>query len=562
MGSNSLESESALHSTEEAIKHINCLIVTERKDTVVLFIYAAAIGILSLGVPLSVQVLVNTISFGSLLQPILVLSLVLLCLLVSAAICEVLQYYVVEIMERRLFVRFSLIIIERVTRFKGLVFRNEFIPELSNRFFEMVIVQKTFSYLVLDSIALILKLFIGLILVSLYHPFFFIFSIMLFVFTFLAIFIPFKVGVTRSIKTCSAKHSVFIWLETIAQHPNVFRSKKGMKWGVMKGDSIIHYYLEARKEHFTVVLAQKIAFITIGAIGTALLLAVGGYLITIKQLTIGQLVAAEIILGGIFLAIAKTDKILVNYYDLAASLAKLDTLLNLPVEDISGDVFDVENGVDILIDSLEWRSPDDPQDYYGLSVKIQGGEKVAILGESGSGKSYVSDILYGLLTDYKGRIYFSGQNIRNISKQSLRSHVMLLKGISLFKGTIFENVVTGSENIGTEVVRSVLQKVGLYRFVEDLPQGLDTVVWNESPLLSSGQKIQLMIARAMFERPEVLILDGVLNMVDDNLLQNVLLPALVNTDNTSTVIVMTSRRWIAEKFNRFLTIDRITNSSN
>jgi putative ABC transport system ATP-binding protein len=548
-----LESDSAHnYPPQSGIARVVSLFKAEKRDIIVIAIYALAIGMLSLVVPIGVQSLVNTVAFGALLQPVVVLTLLVLVLMGLSGIMSLMQIWFAEILQRRLFVRIAIDLACRIPRFKAAVFRDEIPQDLINRFFEVVIVQKSVAKIFLEGISIVLQAVIGLLILTFYHPFLFIFVFLLLIALFLICAVVGIGAVKTSMKESSAKHTVLIWLENLAEHAFLFKTGFGREYAIARTDQVTSNYLKSRQKHFRILFRQMIGFALLQTIASAFLLGLGGYLVINEQLTLGQLVAAELIVAGVLLSFTKLGKLLESYYDLVASISKLDSLIELPMEVLEGDDLSVEQGKGLSIQFKDVMGGFREKNhvFHGVNFSVSSGERVVICGDNGSGKSLIADLIVKFHEPENGRVTLGKQNVTDLNPVSIREYVKLVRGVEAFRGTIEDNLLMGRKDISKQKIREVLDEVGLAEEIEKLPEGLLTWLREDARPLSSGQARRLMIARALIMSPSLLIIDEILDSLDENVLNDTILPTLLNKNAAWTLLIMTHDIRLARQFSQ------------
>ncbi|MEY4669416.1 MAG: hypothetical protein RL518_2115 [Pseudomonadota bacterium] len=523
----------------------------ESHDIAVVFLYALAVGLCSLAIPVGVQSVVNSVAFGVVLQPLVVVTCLVGGVLLFSGVLRILQLVVVEILQRRLIVRISLALAERIPHVEFEQFRSKYGPEYVLRFLESFSAQKNVSALLLDGIALFFQVFVGLILVSFYHPFFLVFSILLTFFLVLLV-TPLGMGAVRSsIKASDAKYEVATWLQDLARVPILFKSNRGDAFAIERADQLVGSYLSWRAMHFRILLRQIVGSVTIQVIGSTLLLGLGGWLVIRQQLTLGQLVAAELIIGVILSGVAKLGRYLEKVYELCASVAKLDALFDVPYEKESGSFFSPGGEPASLdISNLVVRNESYLQPLLnGLSLTIAPGEKVAICGLNGSGKSTLADCIYRITNPKSGRIEIDGHDVREVHPLELRSEIALVRGLDLFHGTIEENLTLVKEGVSSNRVREALGMVGVLEDIYGLPEGIQTVLQGQPEPLSRGQAARLVIARAILMDPRLIIIDGMLDGIDESTVAG-LLKELTGPRARWSLLVLTHEKTVAQHFTK------------
>jgi ABC-type bacteriocin/lantibiotic exporter with double-glycine peptidase domain len=282
-----------------------------------------------------------------------------------------------------------------------------------------------------------------------------------------------------------------------------------------------------------------------------MLLGLGGWLVIRQQLTLGQLVAAELIIGVILSGVAKLGRYLDKFYDLCASVAKLDALFDVPYEKETGSFFSPDGEpASLEITNLVVRHENHVRPILnGFSLSLKPGEKVAICGPNGAGKSTLADCIYRITSARSGRIEIDGHDVREIHPLELRSEVALVRGLDLFHGTIEENLTLANDRVSSNQVREALSMVGVLEDIYALPDGLQTVLQGQPAPLSRGQAARLVIARAILMDPRLIIIDGMLDGIDDVTVAGVL-RELSGPRARWSLLVLTHEQSVARHFSK------------
>ncbi|MFM7072081.1 MAG: peptidase domain-containing ABC transporter, partial [Planctomycetota bacterium] len=526
----------------------------ESTDIGVVALFSAVVGLLALASPIAVEALVNTVAFGRFLQPVVVLSLILLTFLAFAATLRVMQAYISEIIQRRIFVRVVSDLAYRLPRVQRSAFDSLHGPELMNRFFDVMTVQKTAAMLVLDGIAMALQTVIGMLVLAFYHPYLLGFDIFLLVCLAVIVFALGRGAVRTAIEESYAKYGVAAWLEELAGSTVAFRSNGGARRAWDVADGLATEYVRARRRHFRVLIRQVVFAVGLQAVGGALLLGLGGWLVVNGQLTLGQLVAAELIVSVILGSFAKLGKQLESFYDLLAAVDKIGHLFDLPVERATGRALESDEGAaGIRAKRISFTFDAGNQVLSDVSFEIAPGEMVAITGPPGSGKSLLLDLLFGARLPTHGRIEIDGHDMRSLHLPSLRRYISLIRDREVFTGSVVDNVQLDNQSLGLNRVRAALQEVGLWEELLELPQGLDTQLNPTGQPLSDGQVRRLVLARGFALRPRVLLVDGVLDAFPSSLLPRAM-EALRGLAGRCTVVIVTGRDEVANGCSRSIVL--------
>ncbi len=505
---------SSLPPRPSPLRRARQLLALDRQDIGVIVIYGVALGLLSLAVPIAVQSLVNTVAFGSLIQPLAVLTVLLAVALIGAAILRALQVRVAEMLQRRLFVRMVTEIGGRLARVSPRALREANGPELLNRFFDVFTTQKSVASLLLGGVDAVLIALVGLLVLAFYHPALLAFDLMLILGAALVLIPLGRGGTGTSIAESKAKYAVVGWLEEMARHPMSFKLAGGEQLAQAQVERLAGSYLDQRDRHFRVVFRQVVGALSIEVIASVALLAVGGLLVIERQLSIGQLVAAELIVTAVVASIAKLGGKVETFYDLVAAVDKLGEILDLPLERQDGVDLPLDDSEasgllldDVRVDSRLGVRP------LSISMKLAPGERVAMTGGSEWEASSIVDSIFGLSVP-NGVIEVDGHDVRDLALRELRSRIALVRGAEILPGCVLDNLRAANPDLTPDEAWQTLQRVDLADAVKALPDGLQTPISSDGAPLSQLQVTALAIARALAGKPSVLILDRTLDGID------------------------------------------------
>ena len=478
----------------------------EWADVYTLLAFALGVGLLTLVAPAAIEALVNTVAFGILLWPVFVLAAVMFTLLFVAAVLRAMQTYVAECLQRRLFVRTALGFADRLARTSIASFDGTNRADIVNRFFEVSSGQKSIATLLVEGVGIIMVTLVGLVVLASYHPFLLTFAIVLatlVVFMLLGLGVG---GVRTSVAESYAKFDVAAWLEEVARCPHTFRSGGGATLAIERADLLSDQYVSARKRHFAVIWRQTIFAFTLEVVGATVLLGLGGWLVINRQLTLGQLVASELIVTLVLASLSKIGKYVEIFYDLQATLDKLGVLDRLPPESAEGEILAGDGGPLAVRAELPGFSGD-PQ-----RIELNPGERVAIVGLTG--KTPLLETLAVLRVPRQGVLELDGIDVRGLDRPATRQQIAFVGRPEVFAGTVADNVRLGRGEVTASRVRQVLDWVGLSDRLARLPDALETELTPDCRPLSNNELSRLAIARAVVGRPRLLVLDGTLDSLD------------------------------------------------
>lgn len=526
------------------LSRLRRLAMLEREDLGVVVIYAAVSGLVSLAIPIAAQSLVNTVAFTALVQPLVVLTVLVFAGLLVAGLMTTVQQVVIERLHQRFFVRATHDVTLRLLHADAHALRGRLAPDLTNRFFDVVVVQKAASTLLVDGLSAVLSATTSLLLLAFYHPALLAFDLVLLTCIAFVLFGLARGGVTTAVKESKVKHQIGAWLEHIAVALVPFKAPQASEFAFRRSDALARSYVESRAKHFKVLLRQIVASHVLRAMATAALLGLGGLLVIREQLTLGQLVAAEIAVTSALASLAKSSKSLESFYDLAAALDKVGSLVDLPSERETGIVAPARRGsASVALTNVSCDALDGGEPLRNVSFTATSDEWLTLLGEHSSGRATLLALMYGLVSPASGRVELDGNDVRNLRLEELRKDVMLVDRAQLFEGTVSENLSWGS-GVDAGRMAAVLDVLDLGAVIAALPDGAETLISSTGYPFSDEQALRLTLARALQAEPRVLLLDGVLDALGVAAARK-LASGLRTLSPALTVIVFTNRPDVA-----------------
>ncbi|MEZ5288709.1 MAG: ATP-binding cassette domain-containing protein [Vicinamibacterales bacterium] len=244
-------------------------------------------------------------------------------------------------------------------------------------------------------------------------------------------------------------------------------------------------------------MRQIVGSFALQAVASSALLGIGGWLVIDRQLTLGQLVASELVVAGMLSAFTKFGKQLEVFYDLCAAIDKLGQLVDLPLERTGGEALPSASGpMGLSMQDLQVQYADGTRPALRVrGWRVAPGERVGVTGPNGSGKSTLADVIFGLRTQTAGAVRVDEVDVRAIPLAALRRDVALVRGVELFPGSVIDNVRLGRDELTHADVARALEDVGLLDELLALPGGLDTELHPHGRPLSHRQACRLMMAR-------------------------------------------------------------------
>lgn len=505
----------------------------ERKTVWAVVAYSAIIGVVSLALPLAVQSLVNLLAFGRVLQPLIVISAALLLVLSLAAGLRVLEVYIVELLQRRAFTDVSRDIARRLPAATPDAAGKWGLTEKINRFFDIVGLQKAGASLLLSATEIVMSTIAGLLILAFYHPYLLVFDLVLIAFLVFVVFRLGRRGVETAVEESHAKYELAAWLESLARQQRRFLSPRGAQWSASETDRLAVDWLGRRDTHFLIVLRQTIGFAALQAVASATLLGLGSFLVWSRQLTLGQLVASELIITGVLAQLAKFGKHVESFYDLNASVDKLGVLVDLDTEPPTGELLEArEDGMSVELVDLELEGQP-------CSLVAEPGERVGISNLPHPHRVLLFDLLYGARRIERGRALVDGVRLSALAPRALRSQISLVRGPMPVGASLEDNLTSNDGGSTAEELRTLLARVGLGDLVSTLADGLQTWIYPSGEPLDYDQLVALEIARTLRDRPRLILIDGALDRLHPRYREPIW-RALTDDDARWTVLVASS----------------------
>lgn len=321
-----------------------------------------------------------------------------------------------------------------------------------------------------------------------------------------------------------------------------------------KTDDMLLGYLDARRSHFRILLRQVVGSLGLQTAGSAALLAVGAVLVIKNQLTLGQLVAAEIVVTNILNSLTKFQKQLEAFYDLAAALDKIEGLMELPLEkDPEAEYRAGQGPARLTLREVEYGYEGSRFRLRIPSLELPPGRKLALQGADGTGKSTILDLVFGIKNPTAGSLQLDGNDYRDFGKERLRQDVLLVRGAELISASVLENIAFGRSLTPAEAT-AALAMVGMKDTIARLPDGIHTQLGDNGAPLSFTQAQKLVLARAIAGRPRLLLIDECLDSLEPEAAASIL-ETLLAKEAPWTLILGTSDPAIARRCEQVLPLE-------
>ena len=537
-------------------RYIN-LLRLDKKDIVQIFSYAIFSGLISLSLPLGIQAIINFIQAGRISVSWIVLVVLVVIGVIFAGILSLMQLRISENLQQKIFIRSAFEFAYRIPKLKFNEVHNSQTSELANRFFDTISIQKGTSKLLIDFSSAFLQIFFGLILLSLYHPFFILFGIFLAILLYLIFKFSYQSGLQTSLKESKSKYKVANWLLELAKNNFSFKNPNHLEFALEKNNSLVTKYLAYREKHFSIIKRQFSQLLIFKALITSSLLLIGGFLVINQQMNIGQFVAAEII---ILLVINSVEKIILGletFYDVLTSVEKIGQITDLELEtETTTENNSCFSNLSITLENVDFKFDFENENVLeNIDLEINQGERIIIEGENGSGKTTLIRLLSGLLQPTNGHFIINDDTYNKVNTNDYRKHFgSILYGESLFEGTILENI-SFNQKIENSILKWALDGVDLTSFIKTLPLGLETPISSDGKQLSSSNMQKILIARSIINQPRILFFENALDKTDTETAKKII-DFLLHEDQKWTIIAVSKNAHFKEKCSRIITLNK------
>ncbi len=533
------------------------MLTLDKKDVFQIFYYAIFAGLLNLSLPLGIQAIINLIQGAQVSTSWIVLVILVTLGVAFAGVLQLMQIRIIENVQQKIFTRSSFEFAYRFPKIKMSQLLNFYPPELANRFFDTLTVQKSLSKILIDFPAALLQIIFGLLLLSFYHPFFIIYGLLLI----LLIYVVFKFTAQRGLETSldesKNKYRVAHWIQEVARSLVSFKLSGKTSHAIDKNDTLVANYLDARESHFKVLVLQFIQMIGFKVLVTAGLLLIGGLLVLNQEMNIGQFVAAELI---ILLVISSVEKLILGletFYDLLTSLEKLGQVVDRELEPHDGErPFTAGDGFTVELQDLSYFVPDrDKKIIDDISLTISPTCTILLQGPNGSGKSTLLRLIAGIIEPSQGNIFVNDVALQGLNLNYYRANLgQSLTEESPFEGTILDNITFGDYDISKEDVYWALEHTGLTQFVKEQPQGLNTILYPEGRQIPYTISKKIVLARSIVRRPKLLILKDPLDQFTEEEAIRIM-DFLTDPENGWALVVVSQNPKWTERCGRIITIE-------
>ncbi|MDM7954832.1 ABC transporter ATP-binding protein [Blastomonas sp.] len=502
----------------EAVRWMLGLLKGERSFIWLALIYGVAVSVLSLATPISVQMLINSVANTALVTPLVTLAGTLLGLLLIAVLLSALRIYAMELFTRRFYARQVAEITLRSIHARNPFFEDTKRQDLFNRYFDVVTVQKAVPSLLIGGFTIILQSVVGFVVTAFYHPFFLAFNLIVIGLAFMILLVWTRGAIRSGIAMSHAKYAAAGWLENVGASNGFYKSGRHVDYALDRSEAVTSDYIAAKAKHFRYTLSQTVAFLLLYAFASAGLLALGGWLVIQGELSIGQLVAAELILSAAFFGLGQMGAYLDITYDLVAAAEEIGLIYQIEQEEEAREGEDAISGSDLVL-----RGVTHPSTASGitLNIAIAAGSQIIAQAQTHEVQRLFTHAMKRYITPSTGIVTLGGQDIAMVDMFRLRSEIIVLDRPTIVQASIRDYLRLAGATVTSSDILRALALVGLDDRVTELPEGLDTQLSTSGWPLSYAESLRLKLAGAMLKCPRILILTGLFDMVEPVILQNV-----------------------------------------
>lgn len=516
-----------------------------------IIINTLAVSFLSLGVPLAIQMIINNIGVRTMTQPLVVLCLLLFFILSCSGTLQAIQTYTVEILQRRLFVRYGLVIGEKLTSYQDKYFKGANSPDLINRYFDVIIMQSQMVVFFVNGFGFIIQFIIGFSLLAFYHPYFLGFAGFMAQFLVVNWLLFGPDGVKAGSPEADGKYNLVSWIEEMSRVRNIFTSDSGKDFSSGKMNHFFNRWLEVRNNLFNFQFRQHIGLQIFGVVMNIILLGMGGFLVLKGELSAGQLVAAALVVNSIIAGLPNLQNFFFSIYNYSTALDMIARFYDYPLENQKENaIFPAK--LDFTFEKLKF-SPN-----YEFNFGFKEKTHNLILVKSFSSIDHFYDALMGHSDHLSGTIKYDGHLMDDLDVGQIRNHIQIIAHDQFFAGTVLENIIglsQGGTHTTTEIY-AILEKVGLLENIQSQPLQLETEIKPNGFPFTRSQLLAIQVARALYAKPRILMVTPDFEQIS-TFKRKLVYQELMDKKHGWTLLFFT-QRYYRGSFDRFVTLERST----
>jgi ABC-type bacteriocin/lantibiotic exporter with double-glycine peptidase domain len=447
----------------------------------------------------------------------------------------------VDVVQRRIFARVTVAMVEQLprNRFKGAR------PEIANYFIETVFMQRALSTLLVDLINVVVGGTVGMIMLMVYHPYFIMYNLLLMAGFGITFFVLSRGALRTTLAMSHAKYDVFNFIQEVSRNALQLKATDSRPFLIQKTNDLVNRYVETRKARFAVLVRQYIGSVGGQAIAQAGALGIAASLMSSGQLTLGQLVAVQAVVSALVISFDTLIKNMGFVYYFFSSLTHLDEVFSQEQDHVSTESAvalpkHLTQGVRVTCKGVSLVHGG-VSVFDGFNLEVAPGEKLGIYARTTGAKTALARVLGGLEIPTNGVVQYNGVDLRYIDRNAINQcrSVMIDSQLSLVKGTIEENIVMGRSYVTYDDLNRALRFTELEEDVEALPRGVKSDVSALGESVSPTHIVQILLARAILGRPQVLIFDGLIHSLEPSLRERILRRLCSKDEAWSVIFVST-----------------------
>ncbi len=530
----------------EILAKLKIILQPETSFFMTAIIYGVGVSLLMLALPVSVQALINTVTFGVVLQPLVILSIVLLGLLLFSSCLNAFQTFTIESFQHHFFARMSSDIVRKILDASSKKLKEHEGHNLVNRYFDIMTIQKSMTSLLTGGVSLVMQTTVGLILLAFYHPYFLVFDIILIICVYLIWNYYARAGFETAVAESKAKYQMGFSLDEIVKLESFGKSQLKREKIIERADSKIKDYIVKRRKHFKHIFQQHILLLLLYSFMSALILGLGGYLVIAQQLSLGQLVAAELVVTVILASFTKAHKYIESLYDLYAAADKLALFYEIPKEE---NLYQSEESIatgNIVFNKTVVNLENSKYEFHKT---FEESKKYLIHSSHYTYSAIFMELLQGVTSPSQGSLFYGEQHFGELPLPALRDHIYVVDKPYLIAGTIQDNLSFGNPDYSRSEAREALRTCNLEVVEDYFKKGLNTEIQSSGYPLWSNQIYRLELARLLMSPADVIVVSRFFDQIGPKRRNNFLKKIF---ETNKTLILISNHEYPEFKFDEYL----------
>ncbi|MCE2743487.1 MAG: ABC transporter ATP-binding protein/permease [Fluviicola sp.] len=524
------------------------LILGEKKEIGSIYFYAILNGFVQLMIPIGIQAIIGLVLGGTMITSMYILIFLIVFGVLAGGLMQINQMKIIEKIQQKIFTKYAFAFTDKLEKIDINKNHNGYLPDKVTKFFDAINLQKGVSKILLDIPAATIQIVFGLLLLMIYHNAFIVFSVFLIVILWSILKFTSKKGLTTSLTESKYKYAVAGWIIELARNINSLRLSKNDEFNYNRTDKNLVGYLQARNNHFKVLMLQYKTLVVFKVAITAAMLSVGTVLLINQKINIGEFIASEIVILMVIGAVEKLISSLDVIYDILTAIEKLDSVLDLKNEK-TGEIELKKDDLTISLKDVSFQYENGKLIVSDINQTINKGDKICIYGEPQVGKSTLLKILGFHYLDYKGNLLINSIPQKNYYLNSLRKATSYFSiNNNLFLGTLWENISLGNNQLDHNELIKITHELGYDSILNEFNQGFETIIEPEGNAISNSTKIKILILRAIANQSIYTLLDEPFKHLNEDETDKLI--NYINTQKDSTFIVTTKIKNIALQFEK------------